>query len=241
MGEVGAPTLHRRDGLPPRSTAARVAAPRGGWSGWGRLGAESPCPSRGLALLGAARHCGRHTPAPLRVIPLSLAFGGRGATPSARPERVEGRFRGARWMHLFKRRRVGMMDPSAVVGQTFLAFDFGLKRTGVATGNRLTCTATPQGTIAAEGEARFVQIGQRLKEWQPDALVVGVPYHPDGAAHENTARALKFARQLRGRHGLPVYEVDERYSTTEAHSLGAKDADAASACIILEQFLRSLP
>ncbi len=125
--------------------------------------------------------------------------------------------------------------------QMFLAFDFGLKRTGVASGNRITRTASPQATIAAEGDARFAQIAQRLKEWQPDALVVGVPYHPDGASHENTARALKFARQLRGRHGLPVFEVDERYSTTEAHSLGAKDADAASACIILEQFLRSLP
>ena len=125
--------------------------------------------------------------------------------------------------------------------QMFLAFDFGLKRTGVATGNRITRSATPQATINAEGDARFPLIAQRLKEWQPDALVVGVPYHPDGAAHENTARALKFARQLRGRHGLPVFEVDERYSTTEAHSLGAKDADAASACIILEQFLRSLP
>jgi putative holliday junction resolvase len=125
--------------------------------------------------------------------------------------------------------------------QSFLCFDLGLKRTGVATGNRITRSASPQTTIAAEGDARFAQIAQRLKEWQPDALVVGVPYHPDGAAHENTARALKFARQLRGRYGLPVYEVDERYSTTEAHSLGAKDADAASACIILEQFLRSLP
>ena len=125
--------------------------------------------------------------------------------------------------------------------QMFLAFDYGTKRTGVATGNRITRSATPQTTINAEGDARFALIAQRLKEWQPDALVVGVPYHPDGAAHENTARALKFARQLRGRHGLPVFEVDERYSTTEAHSLGAKDADAASACIILEQFLRSLP
>lgn len=125
--------------------------------------------------------------------------------------------------------------------QSFLAFDYGLKRTGVATGNRITRTATPQSTIAAEGEARFVQIAARLKEWQPEALVVGVPYHPDGAPHENTARALKFARQLRGRYGMPVFEVDERYSTTEAHSQGAKDADAASACIILEQFLRSLP
>ena len=124
--------------------------------------------------------------------------------------------------------------------QSFLAFDYGLKRTGFASGNRLTGTATPRGTIAAEGDARFVQIAQRLKEWEPDALVVGVPFHPDGAAHENTLRAQKFARQLRGRFGLPVYEVDERYSTTEAHSLGARDADAAAAAIILEQFFRSL-
>jgi putative Holliday junction resolvase len=124
--------------------------------------------------------------------------------------------------------------------QTFLAFDFGLKRTGVASGNRLTRTATPQATISAVGDARFGPIAARIKEWQPDALVVGVPYHPDGASHDNTLRAQKFARQLRGRFGLSVYEVDERYSTTEAHALGAADADAASACIILEQFLRSL-
>ena len=125
--------------------------------------------------------------------------------------------------------------------QSFLAIDLGLKRSGVAVGNRLLCSATPQTTIRAEGDARFAQVALRLAEWQPDALVIGVPYHPDGASHENTARALKFARQLRGRFGLPVFEVDERYSTTEALSGGASDADAASACIILEQFLRSLP
>jgi len=125
--------------------------------------------------------------------------------------------------------------------QSFLAFDYGLKRTGVAVGTRLLGTATAQPTIRAEGDARFVQVADRISQWQPDALVVGVPYHPDGAAHENTARALKFARQLRGRFGLPVFEVDERYSTTEAIASGARDADAASACIILEQFLRNLP
>ncbi|UOB06402.1 Holliday junction resolvase RuvX [[Acidovorax] ebreus] len=125
--------------------------------------------------------------------------------------------------------------------QSFLAFDYGLKRTGVAVGTRMLRSATPQGTIRAEGDARFAQVAERIREWQPDALVVGVPLHPDGAAHENTARALKFARQLRGRFGLPVFEVDERYSTTEALSAGAADADAASACIILEQFLRNLP
>ena len=130
---------------------------------------------------------------------------------------------------------------SAAQASTFMAFDFGTKRTGVAIGNRMLGTAQPQTTITATGDARFVQIAQRLNEWQPDALVIGVPYHPDGAPHENTVRAQKFGRQLRGRFGLPVYEVDERYSTTEALSSGAKDADAASACIILEQFLRNLP
>ncbi|WPH13358.1 Holliday junction resolvase RuvX [Variovorax paradoxus] len=125
--------------------------------------------------------------------------------------------------------------------QSFLAFDFGLKRTGVASGNRLLGAATPQATIKAEGDARFAQVEARIKEWQPDALVVGVPWHPDGAPHENTRRAQKFARQLRGRFNLQVFEVDERYSTTEALASGARDADAASACIILEQFLRSIP
>ncbi len=124
---------------------------------------------------------------------------------------------------------------------TFLAIDFGLKRTGVAVGNRLMRSAQSVGTVRAQGDARFALIEKHLKEWQPDAIVIGVPYHPDGASHENTTRARKFGRQLHGRFALPVFEVDERYSTTEALASGASDADAASACIILEQFLRSLP
>ena len=125
--------------------------------------------------------------------------------------------------------------------KTFIAFDFGAKRTGVAVGNRMLRGATPQPTITAEGEARLAAAEARVREWQPDAVVVGVPFHPDGASHDNTARAKKFARQLRGRLKLPVYEVDERYSTTEALAAGAADPDAGAACVILEQFLRSLP
>jgi putative Holliday junction resolvase len=125
---------------------------------------------------------------------------------------------------------------------TFLAFDFGAKRTGVAVGNRMLRTATPQATIRAESnDARLKAAEERVREWQPDALVVGVPFHPDGASHDNTARARKFARQLAARTKLAVYEVDERYSTTEAQSSGASDPDAGAACIILEQFLRTLP
>ena len=125
--------------------------------------------------------------------------------------------------------------------RSFLAFDFGTRRTGVASGNTLLGRAQPLKTLAAEGEARFVAIAALLREWQPAELVVGVPFHPDGAEHENTRRARRFARQLRGRFGLPVHEVDERYSTVEAISGGAKDVDAASAAIILDQYLKTLP
>lgn len=122
--------------------------------------------------------------------------------------------------------------------QRFLAFDFGMKRVGVASGNTLLGTAQPLGTVTAQGEARFEALGRLIREWQPEALVVGVPFHPDGAEHENTRRARRFARQLHGRFGLPVHEVDERYTTTEALAAGARDADAAAACLILEQYLR---
>jgi putative Holliday junction resolvase len=124
--------------------------------------------------------------------------------------------------------------------QTFLAFDFGTVRVGVATGNSLTRSATPLTTLRETGDARFVAIAKLIAEWQPDALVVGVPLHPDGAPHDNTRRAKTFARQLQGRFKLPVHEVDERYTSVEAEAGDAADLDAASAALILEQHLREL-
>ena len=133
------------------------------------------------------------------------------------------------------------MTASAARSPSFLSFDFGTRRVGVAVGNALLRQAQALQTVAAQGEARFAAIGRLIGEWQPDALVVGVPFHPDGAAHDNTHRARRFARQLQGRFRLPVHEVDERYTTTEALADGARDADAAAAALILEQYLRSLP
>ena len=168
----------------------------------------------------------------------------RGAPPAARQSRLRGvcsvrpwpanRVRCARHRALTVR-----FGPSGQV-VSFLAFDFGTKRTGVATGNSLLRCATALTTIAAEGEARLQRIATLVAEWQPDALVVGVPVHPDGAPHDNTRRAQRFGRQLHGRFRLPVHEVDERYSTTEATASGAADVDAASAAIILDQYLRTL-
>ena len=62
--------------------------------------------------------------------------------------------------------------------RTFLAFDFGTRRTGVAVGNSLLREASPLGSVAAEGDARFEPITRLIAEWQPDALVLGVPCHP---------------------------------------------------------------
>ena len=147
--------------------------------------------------------------------------------------------------HSYTAPSISIAAPAAATAtgaaQSFLAFDFGTRRTGVAVGNRLTRTAQPLKTIAAQGDALFAPIAAILQEWQPDALVVGVPRHPDGNAHDMTQRAQRFARQLAGRFHLPVHEVDERYSSVEAAAQGARDLDAESARIILEQFLRELP
>jgi putative Holliday junction resolvase len=127
--------------------------------------------------------------------------------------------------------------PAATSHSSFLAFDFGTRRIGVASGNTLTGNAEPIRSVDA-GPGALDAIGKVVAEWQPDALVVGVPRHPDGAAHANTRRARRFAGELRGRFGLDVHEVDERYSTTEARTASRGDLDATAAAVILMQFLR---
>jgi putative Holliday junction resolvase len=133
------------------------------------------------------------------------------------------------------------LAPSPPPVLSFLAFDFGSRRVGVASGNTLTGSATPLTTIDSQGGLRLDAIAALIAEWQPAALVVGVPFHPDGAVHVNTGRARRFARQLQARFGLVVHEVDERYTTVEARAQGARDLDAGAAALILEQYLAARP
>lgn len=121
--------------------------------------------------------------------------------------------------------------------QRLMGVDYGKKRVGIAVGNTLTAKATPCPTIAAQGNAQIAAIVAQAAQWEVHALVLGVPYHPDGNAHANTRRAIALGQQLAQHAKLPVYTVDERYSTTEALAYDAHDADAIAACIILEQFL----
>ncbi|MBL4608858.1 MAG: Holliday junction resolvase RuvX [Pseudomonadales bacterium] len=100
---------------------------------------------------------------------------------------------------------------------TVIGFDYGTKRIGVAVGQSVTGTATPLATIPArDGIPNWQQIGDLLKEWQPNALVVGIPYNMDESESEMSVRAKKFARRLNGRFNLPAHGVDERLTSREA-------------------------
>lgn len=101
-----------------------------------------------------------------------------------------------------------------------LAFDFGLKRIGVAVGEWETRCAHPLEVIAEEANARrFARIAALLAEWRPVEMVVGLPLSLEGQAHELTRRCRRFANQLHGRFHLPVRLVDERFTSAEADSL----------------------
>ena len=104
-----------------------------------------------------------------------------------------------------------------LVEGTLLAFDFGKKRIGVAVGNSIAHTARPLITLHGEqNEQRFTAIAVLIKEWQPSALVVGLPCNDDGTPHEMTRLCRRFANRLKGRFNLPTILVDERYTSASA-------------------------
>lgn len=97
-----------------------------------------------------------------------------------------------------------------------LAFDFGLRQIGVAAGSRDFGTTTPLAVLRArDGQPDWDQVAALVREWQPDALLVGDPLNMDGSVSELAERARKFARRLEGRLGLPSIMVDERLSSAE--------------------------
>jgi putative Holliday junction resolvase len=130
---------------------------------------------------------------------------------------------------------------------TVLAFDLGLKRTGVASGELSIGVAHPLTVIQAEStDARLAAISKLIAEWQPVLLVLGLPTHADGGEHEMTRVAKNFARKLESSFKLPVFWVDERHTSTAAESElhargihGKKNkalVDAVAAQLILQGF-----
>jgi putative Holliday junction resolvase len=150
------------------------------------------------------------------------------------------------------------MPESAPKGSSWvaLAFDFGLRRIGIASGDSITRRAAAVSTIDRPGgRVDWTAIESLIRTWQPAILVVGVPYNSDGSPGTLTEPAREFARELRVHARLPVELMDERWSSIEAAArlkwarqtgqrvrrVKKADIDAAAACVILERWFQEAP
>jgi len=144
---------------------------------------------------------------------------------------------------------LAMSDGLKVIAGTVIAFDFGEKRTGVATGDLALGIAHPLTVIETDdNKKRFSAIAALIGEWRPVLLVVGVPRHAGGGEHEIGRLAQRFARRLEGRFGIAVECVDETLSSAAAESRLRESGvrgkrvkaalDAAAAREILESWFK---
>jgi putative Holliday junction resolvase len=132
-----------------------------------------------------------------------------------------------------------------------LAFDFGLRRIGVACGDTLSRNTSALETVPSGPDGpRWDLIASMMRDWQPDMAVVGLPYNVDDSENAMTAAARSFAAEVARRFGVEVVMVDERYSSLEAGArlqaaretglrrrrVAKSDVDAAAACVILERW-----
>jgi putative Holliday junction resolvase len=134
--------------------------------------------------------------------------------------------------------------------ETILAFDYGLRRIGVAVGQDVTASASPVGVIAnGDAGVDHQRIRAIIREWHPTRLVVGMPKHADGSPGAMTAAVESFIDEL-AQYELPISTIDERYSSLEAEQalrnarkqgsrgrISKQDIDAAAAVFIAERYL----
>jgi putative holliday junction resolvase len=142
--------------------------------------------------------------------------------------------------------------PDVTGHETILAFDFGLKRIGVAVGQTVTGSASPVGVVAnGIGGPDWARIGQLISEWGAARLIVGLPLHVDGTHSRSSALVEQFVAGLE-RFSLPVETIDERYSSAEAEQalvsarkhgtrgrISREAIDAAAASVIAERWLKN--
>jgi putative holliday junction resolvase len=136
--------------------------------------------------------------------------------------------------------------------QVVLAFDFGLRRIGLASGESLTGSAAPLAAVRNAVTPDWAAIDRHVAELKPGQLVVGNPYNADGSPGALSDAAGEFARALEQRYGLPVARVDERWSSIDAagrlkerrasgvrrRRVRREDIDSAAAAVILERWFQ---
>ncbi|MCP3868965.1 MAG: Holliday junction resolvase RuvX [Gammaproteobacteria bacterium] len=127
---------------------------------------------------------------------------------------------------------------------TLLGFDYGTAKIGIAVGQTLTGTASPLQTLrTVKNQPDWERIGQLIETWQPEALVVGLPFELNDEEAEIAGRVKRFSRQLNGRFHLQVHLVDERLTSREARNRAGnqlkhiEQLDAIAAKLILETWL----
>jgi putative Holliday junction resolvase len=135
--------------------------------------------------------------------------------------------------------------------ETILAFDFGLRRIGVAVGQQVTDSANPLGVVMNRTNGPdWAHIETLVEEWRPARLVVGMPLYADGSPSKTTTLVEDFVTEL-GRFGVSIETVDERYSSVEAQNLLREDRargargrirkemiDSTAATLIAERWLK---
>lgn len=102
---------------------------------------------------------------------------------------------------------------------TYLAFDYGVKRIGVAKGQTISRSASPLKIVQAGTSTQWNEITALIQEWAPAALVVGIPYTEDGTTTPHIKKILKFIEELKQRFRIPVFDIDERLSSYAAKDL----------------------
>ncbi len=125
---------------------------------------------------------------------------------------------------------------------TVIGFDFGLRRIGVAVGQTITQTASPEAIVTSrDGKPDWEHITRLFEKWQPVAIVVGLPMRLDGTEQALTQPARKFGQRLSGRYQRPVFYIEEQLSSIEAENRGLKKQhiDDHAAQILLENWLQS--
>ena len=137
------------------------------------------------------------------------------------------------------------------MSKTYLAFDYGTRNIGVASGQSVARSAVERTALKAKGGVpNWQEVEALLKEWKPDLVIVGLPLNMDDSESELAVRARKFAQRLHGRFGVAVEMVDERLSSYEAkgevmarggsRDYGKNPVDSIAARLILESWFNGL-
>ncbi|QIV96058.1 putative Holliday junction resolvase [Allofrancisella inopinata] len=131
--------------------------------------------------------------------------------------------------------------------KALLAIDYGRARIGLASGQMITKTASPIGTIEAyDGKPNWFELDKVIKRWNPSDIIIGLPLDTKDLDTDITRDTRNFAKEVEDRYQKNVHLINEAYSTREARwrlesvknkKVSHVKVDALAACVILETWM----